>query len=70
MDAETIKKAFIDATIKIGSSEGLFAITTRNLVKTSKINQYYLYSTFDDVYDVQLQAYLYVCKQGFCNYVA
>ena len=67
MNKETIKKKFIDAAITIGAQEGIDAITMRSMSKLAEINSAYMYRCFDDVYEVQLQAFLQVNKLFVSN---
>ena len=62
MNTQEIRSGFIDAAIKIGANKGLEAINRRELVSVSKINQYYLYQEFNDIYDIQEQAFVMANK--------
>lgn len=67
MDKEEIRKKFIDAAITIGAKQGVDAITMRSMSKHAGINTAYMYRCFDDVYEVQLQAFLLVNKLFVSN---
>jgi len=60
MDKEEIKQKYINAAIEIGAKEGVTAVTMRAMSNHAGINTAYMYRVFDDVYQVQQQAFLQI----------